>query len=239
MKKLFWVIMVVSLVALLAVPAMADRDRHHDRDQLNLAWADDFTLQVNPFGLFVGFFTRNSDSIERSFNGFTGIAQVNQAAGSGNNQGNSVTAAITQFPKGREEAVGISVTDLDVIQANFLNLVVTIGGRYEDEIERSFNGFTGIAQVNQAAGYGNNQKNTVGVAANVNTEGALAIADTDLVQVNALNAVINGPHVTISAEIERSFNGGTGVAQVNQSPGSLNNQSNSVAVSYAGFGTHH
>jgi hypothetical protein len=233
MKKLLLVVMVVSLVALFVVPAMARGDKHHDRDPLNVAYADDFTLQINPFSVFLGGFANEmEDEISGSFNGFTGIAQVNQAAGSGNNQGNAVVAAITA----QHDAVGIAVTDVDVLQGNFINAaLVGFFNEYEDEISGSFNGMTGIAQVNQAAGFGNNQKNSVGVAATLKTEGAFAVADGDLIQVNAANFVANGAFNEISAEISRSFNGGVGVAQINQSPASLNNQANIVAVSAAGL----
>jgi hypothetical protein len=237
MKKFFVFIAVVALVALFAIPAMA----RHDRPEKNFAKADvDVSQEVEHQDFDGGYKFDPEGKIDGCFNHFVGIAQVNQSAGSGNNQANAVAAAVTQFNERREEAVGKSLAFIDVDQEAEHNDVRTgYRSEYKDRIEGSFNRMEGIAQVNQAAGFGNNQSNAVAIAANVGTDGAKAIADTDLEQQNSHNDVHISARTSISAKMEGSFNHGVGVAQVNQSPGSLNNQSNSVSISYAGFEAHH
>jgi hypothetical protein len=242
MKKLLLIIMVVALVAAFVVPALAQpRDRRH-HEELNVAWALDLELQIN--GIFSeyegGYRARLTDEIERSFNGFKGIAQTNQSAGFGNNQANAAAIAVTQANNRKEESEGLAFATSVVLQGQLGQDIETgYRARYTDEIERSFNGFDGLAQTNQASGIGNNQKNSAVIAANVNTDGVLAASDALLAQASVFNDVDIAGRTVCTASIERSFNGGSGLAQTNQSPGSANNQANQVAVSYAGFETGH
>jgi hypothetical protein len=201
-----------------------------------------------------------SDTISDSFEGFVGIAQVNQAAGSGNNQGNALAAAVTDpsfndknkkddDPKytfnsnsrddrrdrdNNNDPKAVSHTEVAIGQLNTYNYVCAEAAEFSDTISDSFDNFKGVAQVNQAAGFANNQKNAAAIAANVNTAGAVAISDTFMSQTNACNSAEYGCGYKSTASIDGSFQNGAGLVQVNQSPGSMNNQANTVAVSYSG-----
>jgi hypothetical protein len=184
----------------------------------------------------------NVDTIYNSFNGFSGIAQVNQSAGSLNNQGNITAIAVTNNDKVKDRwgawgerersSLGLSHTEVAVEQVNTDNCLVSILTTHRDTIEGSFTNFRGIAQVNQAAGFMNNQNNVVGLSANLN-DGVVALSDAFLTQSNTENKA-TFVAVNYSAAINSSFNGSTGIAQVNQAPGSMNNQANIVSFSYAG-----
>jgi hypothetical protein len=199
-----------------------------------------------------------SDAIDKSFTGFVGIAQVNQAAGSGSNQGNALAAAVTDPNSDKKDGgyggytasygknsrgddyqnndpKAVSHTEVAIGQLNTYNKMDACAAQFSDGINDSFKDFTGVAQVNQSAGFGNNQKNAAAIAANVNTAGAVAISDSFMSQTNCANCVTYGPDTKVTATIAGSFTNGAGLAQVNQSPGSLNNQANSVAISYSGF----
>jgi len=186
----------------------------------------------------------NVNSIDGSFNGFTGIAQVNQSAGSLNNQGNVTAIALTNDPQVNNNSFGdwdrkdpgLSHTEVAVEQVNTDNKLTSILVTHRDSISDSFNdGFTGIAQVNQASGFMNNQNNVVGISANLGN-GVVALSDAFLTQSNTENKATYAA-VNYRASINSSFTGGTGIAQVNQAPGSMNNQANIVSFSYAGVKT--
>jgi hypothetical protein len=199
-----------------------------------------------------------TDAIDKSFNGFVGIAQVNQAAGSGSNQGNALAAAVTDPNSDKKDGgyggytasygknsrgddyqnndpKAVSHTEVAIGQLNTYNDMEAKAAQFSDAMNDSFQNFTGVAQVNQSAGFGNNQKNAAAIAANVNTAGAVAISDSFMSQTNCANCVTYGPDTKVTATIAGSFTNGAGLAQVNQSPGSLNNQANTVAISYSGF----
>jgi hypothetical protein len=196
-----------------------------------------------------------TDAIDKSFNGFVGIAQVNQAAGSGSNQGNALAAAVTdpnsdngdagyytasygkndRDNRNNDPKGAVAHTEVAIGQLNYDNCVTLTAVKFNDAINDSFQNFTGVAQVNQSAGFGNNQKNAAAIAANVKTAGAVAISDTFMSQTNCANTVNLGADTTVTATMAGSFTNGCGLAQVNQSPGSLNNQANTVAISYSGF----
>jgi hypothetical protein len=185
----------------------------------------------------------NVNTIDSSFVGFSGIAQVNQSAGSLNNQGNVTAIAVTNDPNANNEGFasggwgrkkddpGLSHTEVSAEQVNTRNALISILVTHTDAITDSFTDFTGIAQVNQASGFMNNQNNVVGISANLE-KGAVALSDAFLTQSNANNSAIFAA-VNYSATITNSFTG-SGIAQVNQSPGSMNNQANIVSFSFAG-----
>ncbi len=187
-----------------------------------------------------------------SFNGFAGIAQVNQAAGVMNNQGNITAIAVTNnFGGGVLESSGGGEPGDDLIDPGSVALAEVAvqlenndnnytssgsGSQHMDKIENSFSGFRGIANVNQASGHMNNQNNVVGIAANLDPAGVVAEADTFLAMANCGNQAASGiEDLRNKAEINSSFNGACGIANVNQSPGSMNNQANIVTISYAGY----
>jgi hypothetical protein len=96
-----------------------------------------------------------------------------------------------------------------------------------DTIHNSFRSVTGIVQVNQAAGYMNNQGNAAAVAAVDDCE-AYTKAEAIVTEVNSANK-IRDPGYN-HASIDDSFCSVTGMVQINQSPGSMNNQNNAAAI---------
>jgi hypothetical protein len=265
MKKLLLALMMISLVALFAVPAVAqesDCNVHFDVDATKTVTIDQTVTITKDLNLYVDAtfdpdewaqaeaykcdhntgnyvedeFSTNTNEICTSFNGFAGIAQVNQAAGSLNNQGNVVAVAVTN--SNGFNSYTLSHAEVAIEKVNTFNVVDIDDTTYTDQICTSFNGFSGIAQVNQASGHMNNQNNAAGIAANLGNRGAVALTDSYLTMTNTNNRAEFGDEegsVVFTASIGGSFNGGSsGIAQVNQSPGSMNNQANSVAISYAG-----
>jgi hypothetical protein len=175
------------------------------------------------------------DVIQDSFYQFVGIAQVNQAAGLLNNQGNVFAAGLTGSPG--ENVYGLSLVEVAVEKGNIANSleIQSIDSlNSSDSIRDSFRDFQGLAQVNQASGILNNQDNVMGLAANLDgTTGLVAENDTFLSMQNTANNADVGTTNTV-AEIRDSFSRFQGVAQVNQGPGCLNNQANIISIAYAG-----
>jgi hypothetical protein len=130
-----------------------------------------------------------------------------------------------------------ALADCEVFKCDYnaYNIVSSYWGTYTDAMCSSFNGFEGIGQANQAAGYANNQGNVVGIAA---TEGiclTAAMTEVGVGQTNFFNTLSSCDDWSI-AKINNSFNDFCGIGQANQAPGHMNNQNNVVAVS-AGLGS--
>jgi hypothetical protein len=146
-----------------------------------------------------------------------GITQVNQDVGVGANQANVVAVAVTDA----EASVADAQSTVD--QRNLDNEVLLTGPFILDDPERtavisdSVNGNNGITQVNQNAG---------------NWNKILALADAFLGQENTGNTV--DAFTTIKTDvISGSVNGNTGITNVNQTTGNMNNQG--VAISFSGI----
>lgn len=185
--------------------------------------------QINEDNEFALFNVKYDDKIYDSFNKFAGIGQVNQAAGSMNNQANIVSVAFVTGAKAWANSEVIDVQLNDHLRDPNGD---PYGNQFTDLIEKSFNDFTGIGQVNQASGMANNQNNVVSIAA---SKGMLvAESDVFLDQVNVAN-FLGDSGVTRTNTITASFNGFKGIGQANQSSGNFNNQSNVVSVA-AAFG---
>jgi hypothetical protein len=265
MKKLL-ALMLVGLMVALAAPALAeDCDVNFDVDVDKNVTIDESVLIQKYVFLFSVTFAEpdefaeaaaykcdenydnyvntwiavNTDTIDDSFNGFEGIAQVNQAAGSLNNQGNNLAIAVTNAkpvdPNGTDGTTGLSHAQAAVDKLNYANVHYSQCDTLTDSITGSFNGFDGIAQVNQSAGYMNNQNNNAAIAANLVDTGLVALSESFLTMTNVGNSYQAFDGVR-TAEITGSFNGFAGIGQVNQSPGSMNNQANNVSVAYSGAG---
>ncbi len=115
-----------------------------------------------------------ADNMLNSFNGFTGIGQSNQSAGSMNNQNNAVAVAAgvnDDSPGGWCGFSGggsmVAMAGSELAMTNSCNKVNIDKATFTDNMNGSFNGFTGIGQSNQSAGNMNNQCNVVSVAAAV------------------------------------------------------------------------
>lgn len=116
-------------------------------------WANEY---VNTFGSIL------TDSINGSFADGAGVAGVNQASGSLNNQNNALAIAIG------DEAV-YALGEADLGQFNTYNNVDTIDQVRTDEIAGgSFDNYSGVAMVNQSSGSLNNQANVVDIAVTAN-----------------------------------------------------------------------
>ncbi len=200
-----------------------------------------------------------SASITDSFNNGTGIANVNQAPGNMNNQGNEVALSlgssghVIEAPIGSDTYVGM-YCEAQVVSVQYNGILydpatdtrTDAGNSYEpggftktDTIWNSFNGFEGIANVNQSAGSLNNQGNAVAIAGGVDQTVVKAATNVMLAQNNAYNVMAEGlgsqaGNNTNDTIANGSFGGAFGVFNVNQSSGSLNNQQNVVTIGFAG-----
>ena len=124
---------------------------------LSLAHAVAFAFQGN---IINGYFSTAkivSAGIFGSANGNTGVAGVNNAAGSQNNQTNTVAIAAGLN-------VSIALSEATLAQANALGLVCVTGGLNSATIACSVNGNHGVVGVNNSAGAQNNQANVVAIA---------------------------------------------------------------------------
>ncbi len=208
--------------------------------------------------------TTKKAEIDSSFNQAVGIANVNQSPGYLNNQGNETAFSIGQtgtdapaetntFQGMFCEAQVVSVQyngiifsptgvgELGGTRADGKNTLTTGNQITTDAISASFDTFQGIANVNQSAGNLNNQGNAVAIAGGVNQVVVKAATDIMLSQANAFNTLNEGNNDFDSGNQTKdsinsgSFNSSFGVSNVNQAAGSLNNQKNVVAISFAGF----
>jgi len=131
-----------------------------------------------------------------------------------------------------------ALADCEVFKCdlNAYNYVNLYASKFEDSICGSFNNFEGIGQANQAAGYAVNQGNVVAIAATEGTKKSAAMTEVGVEQTNTGNMLYSDPYCFFAgtesvAKIDNSFNRFDGIGQANQSPGSMNNQNNVVAVS--------
>lgn len=165
--------------------------------------------------------------IAGSFGGNRGIVSVNQDSGSFNNQANVRAISVGFDGEGagfqHAEAWGVQVVGGNVVTAN--------GGGYHNSIESSFNGGSGIVGVNQAAGSANAQANLLSLtfATGAGVE-VMALGDTTLAQVSGDNDVEVDDQTPRSNTVSDSFNGFSGVAQVNQAAGNANAVGQSIGI---------
>jgi hypothetical protein len=198
------------------------------------------------------------DLITGSITGNAGITTVNQSAGNMNNQANLVSVAWANVgggpgttPPGTEpgdpnntghansqvageQILGNGRTNEGTPETGQGNTVYTINVPFRDaDITNSVNNNSGITQVNQSAGNINNQANGMSLA--FTFYNGIALSDTALGQWNAGNNV-EEHNVSKFANINGSVNDNTGVTQVNQTAGTLANQSNVVSLAVTGLG---
>jgi hypothetical protein len=115
-----------------------------------------------------------TDNMSYSFNGFIGIGQSNQSAGSMNNQNNAVAVAagVNEDSKGGWCGFSggksmVAMAGSELAMTNSCNKFQIDKATFTNNMTGSFNGFVGIGQSNQSAGNMNNQANVVSVAAAV------------------------------------------------------------------------
>jgi len=193
---------------------------------------------------------QSSTDITGSGGGLSGIGNFNQASGYINNQGNEVSVTFADSPSGF--ALAHSQASIEQTNGQFVTDPPTPGGPvtpnssfynvYEqvftatqsDSIGTSFEAASGVIGINQAAGNLNNQNNAVAIA--VATTVVYALGEADLGQFNTGNWA-NVQDQNRSDSITGSFGAASGIVQVNQSSGSLNNQANVVQVAVSQFAT--
>jgi hypothetical protein len=198
------------------------------------------------------------DLISGSVNANAGITTVNQSAGNFNNQGNLVSVAwanvgTPEDPPGPpdpgtdpgntghansqvagEQILGNGRTNEGTPETGQGNTVRTVNVPFRDaRIEGSVNENSGVTQVNQASGNINNQANGMSLA--FTFYNGIALSDTALGQWNSGNNV-DEQGVSKYSLITGSVNSNTGVTQVNQTSGTLANQSNTVSLAVTGLG---
>ncbi len=126
--------------------------------------------------------------------------------------------------------------DVVVIQGNVYNFADLAGVSNIGRIDRSFNGVAGIAQVNQSTGNFDNQANVVAMAVGGTAEGGFGHLSASVGVIYKDNT-IKVRDAVLGSHITNSFNNTSGIAQVNQSSGGLNNQHNVLAIGIGVDGT--
>jgi hypothetical protein len=166
--------------------------------------------------------------------GGSGIVNVNQASGNMNNQANAVSVAVD--PGGSSNNNGFHFFDRFDPDSAFAHSQAAADQKNENNESKNFFasstssltvGGTGIVNVNQASGSMNNQANAVSVAVGVGSKAGVALSEADLGQVNSYNYA-GAAFYASSATINNVT--GSGIVNVNQSSGHMNNQSNVVSV---------
>ena len=168
-----------------------------------------------------------TNTIIDSFNGNRGIVQFNFDSGILANQANILVVAV-----GKSE--GSILLDLSAVVATKTvgNSISVTGGSRENRIENSFNGNSGVVQVNMNAGILNHQRNVVVIGNGVAVgPDLMALGDKTLAAVMADNDVDIDPNASRSDIVTNSFNGFKGIAAVTMTSGDGNAVTNMVGVS--------
>jgi hypothetical protein len=167
-----------------------------------------------------------------SGNSLRGILSINQEAGNMNQQAN-IRSLVMVDAGGGPGVLHIDINTSQELRGNSLTLRDT--GPRSVAITDSFNDGTGIVGINQSAGNLNQQLGVVAVAigSNVGPE-AIHLGDAQLGQIgtpadNELQEEgVQGPRTNTLAN---SFNGFSGIAQINQTTGDMNRVTQVVGVS--------
>jgi hypothetical protein len=183
-----------------------------------------------------------SADINGSVNNNTGVFGFNQDVGNMSNQGNVVAVSgITGIPSFADAQAHAEQLNTDNTSTEYEELrdaetgePITDPETPADEfainklsaISNSVNNNTGVINVNQNSGNMNNQSNGVAIA--VGLGAVVALSDTDLGQLNSGNTVDELSTVKVGS-ISNSVNGNSGIVNVNQSTGNMNNQGNVVS----------
>ncbi|GAB2727118.1 hypothetical protein GCM10027172_21850 [Halomonas garicola] len=156
----------------------------------------------------------------------SGVSNTNMAAGDGNLQSNVGTLAIGNIASSANELQQRSRIEEWLV--NQQNITGIKGAAFQQS--------EGWLSINQAAGQGNAQSNSFGVAMGIS---ASNLSDTTLQGVQADRQGLTGTgersgHSTSRVEIDKTaFEGARGVIQVNQSAGTGNATSNSFRMNMA------
>jgi len=172
------------------------------------------------------------DSTPLSFDGVPQVAQFNpETAGVFAHAEVSVQQVNGQDPPKATDPQGTTFPSygFSLDPGSFSNEYINVDpSTLSDTIDGSFGGGTGVVGVNQAAGSLNNQNNALAVA--LGDHVVHALGEADLGQFNSFNEVNVIDQVRTDTISGDSFSGFSGVAMVNQSSGSINNQANVVDI---------
>jgi len=170
---------------------------------------------------------RNSTVLSSSaLSNVSGVSTINMAAGDGNLQSNSGALAIGNVANSANELQQQSRIEKQI--ANRQDITSIKG--------HAFRQAKGWLSINQAAGQGNVQSNSFGVAMGIS---ASNLSDTTLQGVQADRQGLTGTgersgHSSSRVEIDKTaFDGARGVIQVNQSAGTGNATRNSFRMNMA------
>ena len=164
-----------------------------------------------------------------SFNGVNGIISINQAPGSMNNQGNSVSIS---FAKDGADSLLRSAASFN--QTSSGNTLNAEGFTRSNTIQAdAFNGLSGVIGVNQSAGSLNSQNNIACISIAGNP--VVSISPADLGMISGQNTVIEAGVSKTDTIRSFAFEGISGIVSVNQSSGSMNNQVNMINISVHTF----
>jgi hypothetical protein len=186
---------------------------------------------------------KNEDNVDINFKtgstsvgsvGGSGIVNANQASGNMNNQANAVSVAVD--PSGQNDHHN-NHHDRDRFDPNSAFAHSQAASDQKNNDNKAINvkagsssilnvTGSGIINANQASGSMNNQANAVSVAVGVGSAAGVALSEADLGQVNSYNVAISAFY---SSTASMSVTG-TGITNVNQSSGHMNNQANVVSV---------
>jgi hypothetical protein len=116
---------------------------------------------------------------------------------------------------------------------DYVNQYISVFGNLsEDRIDNAFSAASGIVGINQSAGSMNNQDNAVALA--LGDFAVFALGEIDLGQTNTWNLVDVIDLIRTDTITGASFDNFDGIAMVNQSAGSLNNQANLIDIAVSG-----
>ena len=164
-----------------------------------------------------------------SFNGVDGVISINQAPGSMNNQGNSVSIS---FAKDGADTLLRSASSFN--QSSSENTLTAEGSTMSNNIKaNAFNSLSGVIGINQSAGNLNSQNNIACISTGGNP--VVSLSPADLGMISGHNTVFETGVSKIDTISSFAFEGVSGVISINQSSGNMNNQVNVVTISVHTF----
>jgi hypothetical protein len=176
--------------------------------------------------------TTTSNDIESSVDQTQGIVDINQQAGDANNQGNVTSIAVTTDANNSAALAGVIAS-----QDNLATSPDALSSGGTNTINNSFNGSSGIVQVNQVAGAHNDQLNIAALAFAPGANFSPVLTDIELKQIKTPGAVSGVPsYAGDENSINNSFDNFQGIAQVQQVAGDGNLVTNVVAIAIGGGG---
>ncbi len=200
MKKLFIAALMLGLITVLATPALAQLDQDPDICDVSFDVDVEKNKEINI-----------EKNVEKNFEYNLGLE-----------------SSFAVFPLQLAE---VEVFKCDHNEGNEVE-VSELGG--STNITGSFIGFTGIVQINQSSGLLNNQGNILAAGFTDKNNPEQITWGVSMVEVAVEKANLDNELIVEemlgSDNISGSFNNFTGLAQINQASGILNNQNNVVGI---------